>query len=103
MPLNATTVQVSWMRIDIPSDGTIVGYNVLYTLYNTKNKKRQSSGLAQFIQGDVTQGVIGDLKPLQLYQFSVAAVISVAGEIYSGMSPPSGPNSPIYNPGKKTF
>eukprot|EP00731_Ephydatia_muelleri_P029835 Em0021g358a len=102
MPLNATTVQVSWMRIDIPSDGTIVGYNVLYTLYNTKNKKRQSSGLAQFIQGDVTQGVIGDLKPLQLYQFSVAAVISVAGEIYSGMSPPSGPNSPIYNPASTT-
>ena len=101
MPLNATTVRVSWIRIDIPSDGTIVGYNVFYTPYNNKN--RQLSGISQFIIGDVTQGVINDLIPSQLYQFSVAAVVNVAGQNYSGMLPLSGKNMVIYNPGKTSI
>lgn len=100
MALNSTAFQVSWLPVEIPSDGTIVGYNVYYALYNTKSKKRQSSGMYnQFFPGDVTQGIIGTASPSQSYQFSVAAVVSVMGQNYNGTIIQSGQNAPIYNAG----
>ena len=78
---NTTAVQVSWVGISIPSDGTLVGYNVYYW---TRGRERQSNVLySQFFMGDVTQGVISTPNP-QDYQFNVAAVVSVMGQTYNG-------------------
>ena len=96
--LNATTVQVSWTAVQIPSDGELVGYHVYYRAVSSTTK-RQPNGNSRFFPAGVTQGVIGSLVYSQAYQFSVAAEVRVLGLSYMGNVSLSGSNSPIINPG----
>lgn len=99
--LNATAVQVSWTAVQIPSDGTLVGYLVYYRAVTSPKKRQLSSDYSQFFPAGATQGIVGGLAYYQTYQFTVVAEVSVMGQSYTGNVSISGSDSPAINPGRR--
>ena len=98
---NTTSVRVSWLAVQgLPQDGILTGYTVYYrSLPNTS--KRQSGGyISQTFPPTTTSGDITNLSPNGVYQFSVVAMVTIAGQSYNGDIPSSGSDTPTITPGK---
>ena len=100
LAINTTSVRVSWLAVQLPPDGILTGYTVYYrSLPNTS--KRQSGGYTnQTFPPTTTSGDINNLNPNDVYQFSVVALVTIMGQLYSGEMDTSLVNTPTITPGK---
>ena len=85
--INATSIQVSWLAVQLPPDGNLTWYTVYYCSL-PKTSKRESGGYTnQTFPPNTTSGVINNLSPNDNYQFSVVAQVTIRGQLYSGVIP----------------
>eukprot|EP00731_Ephydatia_muelleri_P037068 Em0390g1a len=88
--INATSIRVSWLAVQLPPDGNLTWYTVYYC-FLPKTSKRESGGYTyQTFPPTATFGVINNLNPNDKYQFSVVAQVTIRGQLYSGVIPLSG-------------
>ena len=89
MGTSASSVRVAWLAVQIPPDGILTGYSVYYScicssLSNTSSNGQQIWYMAQTFPPTTTAEVITNLDPNGLHWFTVVAVVTISGQLYSG-------------------
>ena len=74
--VSATSVRVSWDRIDLPE---ITGYTVYYSQTGNRQRRQQSGEESVTVPSSASSVVIGDLESNVQYQFQVAVTVQRTG------------------------
>ena len=97
---NTTSVRVSWLAVQwLPQDGILTGYTVYYRLLPNTPKKQSGGYISQTFPPTTTSGNINNLNPNGVYQFSVVAMVTIAGQSYNGDISLSGGDTPTITQG----
>ena len=94
--LNATSVQVTWMAVQFPSDGILIGYTVYYCPLGSL------SGLLALCSShsfppNVTTAIITNLIQNGVYQFGIVADVVIMNLLLQGDIPQTGSTIMIGN------
>ena len=94
---STTSVRVSWLSIQLPSDGTLTGYTLYYRyLRNTSADVRFGWSRSHSFPPVTTSGDITDLTPNGVHYFSVVAEVAISGELHRGDSDASLAVNPFF-------
>ena len=97
---NTTSVRVSWLAVQwLPQDGILTGYTVYYRSLPNSAKRQSGEYISQTFPPTTTSGDIANLSPNGVYQFSVVAIVTIAGQLYNGDIPLSGSATPTTTSG----
>ncbi|KAL5515469.1 hypothetical protein EMCRGX_G000639 [Ephydatia muelleri] len=101
---STTSVRVSWLSIQLPSDGTLTGYTLHYRyLRNTSADVRFGWSRSHTFPPVTTSGDITDLTPNGVHHISVVAEVAISAELHRGDSDASLAVNPFFtscSPGK---
>eukprot|EP00731_Ephydatia_muelleri_P000484 Em0001g484a len=91
------SVRVSWLSVQLPSDGTLTGYTLYYRyLRNTSADVRFGWSRSHSFPPVTTSGDITDLTPNGVYHFSVVSEVAISGELHRGDSDASLAVNPFF-------
>ena len=82
--INTTSVRVFWLPVQLPPDGILTGYLVLYHPLPSTIERQSSGYMSQTFPPTTTWNDITNLVPNGVYQFSVVAMVTIMGQLYSG-------------------
>ena len=97
---NTTSVRVSWLAVQgLPQDSILTGYTVYYHSLPNSSKRQSGGYISQTFPPTTTWSDITNLSRNGVYQFSVVAMVTIAGLSYNGDIPSSGGDTPTITPG----
>ena len=95
--LNATSVQITWMAIYLPSDGILIGYTVYYCPPSSSLSGLLALCSSHSFPPNVTSAIITNLIQNGVYQFGIVADVAIMNLLLQGDIPQTGSTIMIGN------